>query len=266
MNQPKSFELKAPNRNPLLAWCDFESTGLNVNKMAVLEVAWIVTDHELNELASYTSPIFCDAASLRQLLTPVVHEMHTKSGLLREIGQAPMLEAVLHESVAFLRKHKCHQATLAGNSVHFDRKILERFMPMIAMDLYYRIVDVSSWTEMLWRWGYEKPPVEDETRRALPDLRRSIALLKHFRSLLVPPPARAVAPTTAQEPVTSPLAQEPAPEKAPDVSGSNLAGDDARLEEPLKTTVKILDSEPAAIEGGGGKSKTKVKIQEGGAS
>ena len=51
--------------------------------------------------------------------------------------------------IEFLKKHVPKgECPLAGNSVHFDRMFLCKYMPELASYLHYRIVDVSTVKEL----------------------------------------------------------------------------------------------------------------------
>jgi oligoribonuclease len=101
--------------------------------------------------------------------------------------------------LSMLKKHTPRSSCpLAGNSVHMDRLFLSKYMPGITDHVHYRIVDISSLSELCQRWlpGVEaRRPHHASAHRALGDVQASIATLIHYRKFMfVPPP---VSPTTS---------------------------------------------------------------------
>ena len=82
-----------------------------------------------------------------------------------------------------LKKGKC---PLAGNSVHEDKKFIYKDMPNLYAFLHYRIVDVTSIKELVYRWLPEDyyPPKKKLGHRALDDVRESIKELKYYQSFM----------------------------------------------------------------------------------
>ena len=72
---------------------------------------------------------------------------------------------------------------LAGNSIHQDRKFIEREMPALNARLHYRMLDVSAWKiyfEAVRSTKFIKP----EDHRALSDIEGSINELKYYLTFL----------------------------------------------------------------------------------
>ncbi|GAA1993639.1 oligoribonuclease [Catenulispora subtropica] len=181
-----------------LVWIDCEMTGLDLDKDALIEVAVLVTDSELNVLGDGVDVVVAPPADrLPDLLAgmvEVVREMHTASGLLEELpGGIPMAEAE-QRILAYVREQvpEAGKAQLAGNSVGTDRGFLARDMPELEQHLHYRIVDVSSIKELARRWYprvYFNAPKKTGNHRALGDIRDSIAELRYYReAIFVPHP------------------------------------------------------------------------------
>jgi len=182
---------KASNSGPIV-WIDCEMTGLDNTKDALVEIACIVTDADLNELDQGVSLVVAPPASALENMGDFVENMHRESGLLPEItGGVSAAEA---ES-AVLEYVKAHvpqpgKAPLAGSSVHVDRLFLAREMPELDGYLHYRIVDVSSIKELSKRWypkAYFTSPTKTGNHRALGDIRDSIAELRHYRRTVFQP-------------------------------------------------------------------------------
>ena len=181
-----------------LVWIDCEMTGLDLEKDALIEVAVLVTDAELNVLGEGVDVVIAPpAAELPALLdgmVEVVREMHTSSGLLAELADGvPMAEAE-RRVLEYVREHvpDSGRAQLAGNTVGTDRGFLARDMPTLEAHLHYRIVDVSSIKELARRWyprAYFNAPKKTGNHRALGDIRDSIAELRYYReTIFVPAP------------------------------------------------------------------------------
>jgi oligoribonuclease len=176
-----------------LVWIDCEMTGLDLEKDALIEVAVLVTDAELNVLGEGVDVVIAPpAAELPALLdgmVEVVREMHTSSGLLAELsGGVPMAEAE-RRVLEYVRQHVPDpgRAQLAGNTVGTDRGFLARDMPTLEAHLHYRIVDVSSIKELARRWyprAYFNAPKKTGNHRALGDIRDSIAELRYYRETI----------------------------------------------------------------------------------
>jgi oligoribonuclease len=173
-------------------------TGLDLVKDALIEVAVLVTDSELNVLGEGVDVVVAPPADrvpgLLADMVEVVRAMHTASGLLEELsGGIPMAEAE-QRILAYVRQHvpEAGKAQLAGNSVGTDRGFLARDMPELEQHLHYRIVDVSSIKELVRRWYprvYFNAPKKTGNHRALGDIRDSIAELRYYReAVFVPHP------------------------------------------------------------------------------
>ncbi|HVV31476.1 MAG TPA: oligoribonuclease [Mycobacteriales bacterium] len=216
--------------NDRLVWIDCEMTGLSLASDALVEIACVVTDAELNVLdAGIDLVMGAPAASLEQM-DPVVVDMHTRSGLIEEIKAATLTVPEAEEQVlAYVRAHipERRKAPLCGNSIATDRGFIARDMPALDDHLHYRMVDVSSIKELARRWYprvYFQAPAKDGGHRALADILESVTELRYYRAaLFVPQPgpdsaaAQAIAASvTGATPEPGPaLAESPAKAVAP---------------------------------------------------
>jgi oligoribonuclease len=181
-----------------LVWIDCEMTGLDLAKDALIEVAVLVTDAELNVLGDGVDVVVAPPAeelpALLEGMVEVVREMHTSSGLLAELADGVPLAEAEERILAYVREHVPDpgKAQLAGNTVGTDRGFLARDMPTLESHLHYRIVDVSSIKELARRWyprAYFNAPKKTGNHRALGDIRDSIAELRYYReTIFVPQP------------------------------------------------------------------------------
>ncbi|AKH82569.1 oligoribonuclease [Streptomyces sp. CNQ-509] len=180
--------------NDRMVWIDCEMTGLSLIDDALVEVAALVTDSELNVLGDGVDIVIRPPAAALASMPDVVRAMHTASGLLDELAGGTTLADAERQVLAYVREFvpEPGRAPLCGNSVGTDRGFLSRDMPNLEGHLHYRIVDVSSVKELARRWyprAYFNSPEKAGNHRALADIRESIAELRYYReAVFVPPP------------------------------------------------------------------------------
>ncbi|GAA1904548.1 oligoribonuclease [Streptantibioticus ferralitis] len=191
--------------NDRMVWIDCEMTGLSLRHDALIEVAALVTDSELNILGDGVDIVIRPPAEALETMPEVVRQMHTASGLLDELPGGTTLAEAEKQVLDYVRAYvpEPRKAPLCGNSVGTDRGFLARDMPELEQHLHYRIVDVSSIKELSRRWyprAYFNSPPKNGNHRALADIRESIAELRYYReAVFVRPPgpdtdtARAIA-------------------------------------------------------------------------
>ena len=197
-----------------IVWIDCEMTGLDLRADALVEVAAVVTDSELNVLGDGVDVVIAPPAEALEQMNDFVRQMHTTSGLLTELAGGVTLAQAEETVLDYIREWvpEPGKAPLAGNSVGTDKMFLDRDMAALVGHLHYRIVDVSSIKELARRWYprvYFASPKKDGGHRALADILESIDELRYYReALFVPQPgpdsksARAVAARVAETSVT----------------------------------------------------------------
>ncbi len=173
-------------RNDRMVWIDCEMTGLSLADDALVEVAALVTDAELNVLGAGVDVVIRPPEAALDHMPEIVREMHTSSGLLDELAAGVTLAEAESAVLDYVREHvpQARKAPLAGNSVYVDRGFLARDMKALDEHLHYRLVDVSSVKELVRRWYprvYFNAPAKNGGHRALADIRESIEELKFFR-------------------------------------------------------------------------------------
>ncbi|WP_182524152.1 oligoribonuclease [Nocardioides dongkuii] len=180
--------------NERLVWIDCEMTGLDLGVDALIEVAALVTDFDLNVLGEGVDIIVKPPAEALDQMGDFVRTMHEKSGLLEELAGGVSMEEAEERTLAYIREH-CPDGSrppLAGNTVATDRSFLARDMPTLEQFLHYRIVDVSSIKELSRRWfprAYFQAPPKRGNHRALADIQESIEELRYYRdAVFVPSP------------------------------------------------------------------------------
>lgn len=169
-----------------LVWIDGETTGLDPREDLLLEIAVVVTDAGLNELGSFEAVLHQDRNLAVRMMDPEVLRMHTRSGLIADLAvttSETSIEAVERRLIDFVHLHDAAGVPAAGSSIAFDRSFLEVVMPELNGLLHYRSVDVSTVKEIGRRFAPEvvaSAPVKGRLHRALPDVRESIAELRHY--------------------------------------------------------------------------------------
>ena len=155
-----------------LVWIDCEMTGLDLGADALIEVAALVTDFELNVLGEGLDVIIKPPQEALDQMIEFVRSMHEKSGLLDELAGGTTLAEAEEQVLAYIKEH-CPDGSrppLAGNTVATDRAFLARDMQALESFLHYRIVDVSSIKELSRRWyprAYFAAPTKRGNHRAL---------------------------------------------------------------------------------------------------
>jgi oligoribonuclease len=184
-----------------LVWIDCEMTGLDLTRDALIEVAALVTDSELNVLGDGIDVVIHAEEPALTGMPEVVAAMHAKSGLTDAVRASTVdIEAAQAMILAYIKDHVSEPRTapLCGNSIATDRSFIARDMVELDNFLHYRMVDVSSIKELARRWYprvYFAQPAKGLAHRALADIRESIRELKYYRqTVFVPLPG----PTTEQ--------------------------------------------------------------------
>ena len=180
--------------NDRIVWMDCEMTGLDLGSDALVEVACVVTDSELNPIDEGIDVVIAPPPESLVDMDQVVVDMHTESGLLPLLADGLPLAEAQDLLLTYLRGHltEPRKAPLAGSSVHVDRAFLGRDMPEVLDLLHYRIIDVSSIKELVRRWyprAFYNSPSKRGGHRALADTLDSIHELRYYRAtVFVPEP------------------------------------------------------------------------------
>lgn len=169
-----------------MVWIDCEMTGLDLDRDALVEVAIVVTDGDLQPLDAGLSVVIRPPSAALEGMSDFVRTMHEKSGLLPLLDDGMDLTEAEAALLAYLTRHvpEARKAPLAGNSIGTDRAFLQRHMPVLEGHLHYRNVDVSSIKELARRWlfrTYLNSPSKSGNHRALADILESIEELRYYR-------------------------------------------------------------------------------------
>ncbi|APE30049.1 oligoribonuclease [Halomonas aestuarii] len=174
-----------PRRHRLI-WIDLEMTGLDPDRERIIEIATLVTDEDLNTVAE--GPVI--AVHQPDALLTAMDEWNTRthgaSGLVQRVRESRVGTAEAErQTLEFLKAHvEAGASPMCGNSIHQDRRFLEREMPELLAFFHYRNLDVSTLKELAKRWnpgalaGFQKRNVH----LAMDDIRESIAELAHYRT------------------------------------------------------------------------------------
>ena len=174
-----------------LVWIDCEMTGLDLQKDALIEVAVVITDEQLNIVDHGIDVLIKPSAQALEQMGSFVRKMHTDSGLLDDLEDATALADAQKQVLDYVRSivPEPGKALLAGNSIGTDKAFLERDMPELINHLHYRVVDVSTLKELAKRWHhrvFEEAPEKNGGHRARADILESIRELVYYRSALFP--------------------------------------------------------------------------------
>lgn len=177
------------DRNANLVWIDLEMTGLDTAGDTIIEIATIVTDKHLNELAEGPVLAIAQPQAVMDAMDEWNTTQHGESGLTERVlaSNVSLQQAEAH-TLEFLREWVEQGASpMCGNSICQDRRFLARQMPELERYFHYRNLDVSTLKILAQQWapaiaaGFSK----DSTHRALADIRDSIAELAWYREHLL---------------------------------------------------------------------------------
>jgi oligoribonuclease len=164
-------------------------TGLDLTTDALVEIAVLVTDSDLNVIGEGVDVVIHATQGQLDAMNDFVRQMHISSGLITEIPSGISVSAAEEKILEYLKASGTEpgKSPLAGNSVSVDRNFIARDMPKLNEYLHYRTVDVSSIKELARRWNpktYFASPAKTGNHRALGDIRDSIAELAYYRAEL----------------------------------------------------------------------------------
>lgn len=164
-------------------------TGLSPTADALIEVAALVTDDELNVLGDGMNVVITPPEEALEQMGEFVRQMHTTSGLLPELEHGMAMADAEQVVLDYIKQWvpEPGKAPLGGNSVGMDKIFLSRDMPALVDHLHYRVIDVSTIKELARRWyprAYYQAPQKTGNHRALGDIEDSIDELRYYRRIL----------------------------------------------------------------------------------
>jgi oligoribonuclease len=172
-----------------LIWIDLEMTGLVPDADRIIEIATVITDSALNELAEGPVLAIHQPDEVLGAMDEWNTRQHGGSGLTDRVRSSAIDTAAAERAtLSFLEEWVPKGISpMCGNSICQDRRFLARLMPTLEEFFHYRNLDVSTLKELARRWapevysGFSK----DSSHLALDDIRDSIAELRHYREHLL---------------------------------------------------------------------------------
>ncbi|MEM1173982.1 MAG: oligoribonuclease [Pseudomonadota bacterium] len=177
------------DRQTNLIWIDLEMTGLDTMKDTIIEIATIVTDRFLNELAEGPVVAIHQPRSVLDAMDEWNTEQHGKSGLTERVlaSEATLADAE-QQTIEFLSAWvEAGASPMCGNSICQDRRFMAREMPTLERYFHYRNLDVSTLkiVAQLWAPSVSAGFSKSSSHRALSDIRDSIEELAWYRDSLL---------------------------------------------------------------------------------
>lgn len=168
-----------------LIWIDLEMTGLDTQNDQIIEIATLITDQELDEIAEGPVLAIGQSQEVMDAMDEWNTQQHGGSGLTqRVLASRITLQEAEQKTLDFLARHVASGASpMCGNSICQDRRFLARQMPDLVAYFHYRNLDVSTLKILAQLWapaiaaGFKK----ESSHRALDDIRDSIEELAYYR-------------------------------------------------------------------------------------
>jgi len=190
--------MSTTRKNDRLVWVDMEMSGLQPETDRILEIAMIVTDGDLNIVAEGPVLVVHQEDAVLDRMDAWNKGTHGKSGLIDKVKTSTLTEAEVEAAcLAFLKQHvKSSISPMCGNTIHQDRRFMNRYMPKLEAYFHYRNIDVSTIKELCKRWQPEiaKGFSKQQAHTALADIIESVDELRYYREKLF-------IPTIGDEPI-----------------------------------------------------------------
>jgi oligoribonuclease len=190
--------MSTTRKNDRLVWVDMEMSGLLPETDRILEIAMIVTDGDLNIVAEGPVLVVHQEDAVLDRMDAWNKGTHGRSGLIDKVKASTLTEAEVEAAcLAFLKQHvKSSISPMCGNTIHQDRRFMNRYMPKLEAYFHYRNIDVSTIKELCKRWQPEiaKGFSKQQAHTALADIIESVEELRYYREKLF-------IPTIGDEPI-----------------------------------------------------------------
>jgi len=166
-----------------------EMTGLIPETDRIIEMAFVITDNDLNTVAEAPVLVVHQTQSVMDGMDAWNQSAHGKSGLIEKVKASVLDEAQAEQQLLdFLKEYvPMRTSPMCGNSICQDRRFMARWMPKLEEYFHYRNLDVSTLKELAKRW---KPAMAKGVKKhgkheALADIYESIEEMKHYREHLI---------------------------------------------------------------------------------
>jgi len=190
--------MSTTRKNDRLVWVDMEMSGLQPETDRILEIAMIVTDGDLNIVAEGPVLVLHQQDAILNGMDAWNKGTHGKSGLIDKVKASTLTESEAEaQCIAFLKQHvKAGISPMCGNTIHQDRRFMNRYLPKLEAYFHYRNIDVSTVKELCKRWHPEiaKGFSKQQAHTALADIIESVEELRYYRE-------KVFTPTVGNEPI-----------------------------------------------------------------
>lgn len=166
-------------------------TGLDVDKCRIIEIACFITDRNLNlvDKQGFEEVVY-QPKKLLDAMDDWNQTHHSRTGLIQKVlnadpvtQSADQVDKRLFEYITkFIPKQR--SALLAGNTVFMDRNFMVREFSTVVNHLHYRLIDVSSISEVCKRFHPQvsaREPRKKKDHSAKSDILESIEQLRWFK-------------------------------------------------------------------------------------
>ena len=179
----------AMDKSSNLIWIDLEMTGLDTMGDSIIEIATVVTDKFLNELAEGPAIAIGQPRAMMDGMDEWNTRQHGETGLTARVLESSItVQDAEAKTLGFLDEWADKGASpMCGNSICQDRRFMARQMPELEAFFHYRNLDVSTLKILAQQWAPEVASgfTKESTHRALADIRDSIAELAWYRDQLL---------------------------------------------------------------------------------
>jgi oligoribonuclease len=166
-----------------------EMTGLRPEIDRIIEVAFVITDSQLEVLAQSEAFAIRQPDAVLEAMDEWNRSTHGRSGLIDRVRRSAMSEASAEIAlIEFARQWvPPGKSPMCGNSVCQDRRFMARYMPALENYFHYRNLDVSTVKELCKRW---QPAIARQFNKraahtALADIMESIEELRFYRERFI---------------------------------------------------------------------------------
>lgn len=168
-----------------LIWIDLEMTGLDTQHDQIIEIATLITDQQLNIIASGPDLVIYQPDEILNKMDEWNTQQHQRSGLVEQVRHSQMsLKEAQNQTLDFVKQYVMpHSSPMCGNTVCQDRRFLSRLMPELEAYFHYRHLDVSTVKELAKMWAplLFQNYIKESAHRALDDIKASIAELRYYQ-------------------------------------------------------------------------------------